>query len=222
MKRFILCMIVISCVVFSACTDGSGTEKWMRLDDNYYSMVKAGDSYILVRRLQEKDYWYIEEQLIDNDRAPDTISAEIAANDPDAFLPYNMLPDGRFLLENWEEVRDKLYKEMCAVRQLEITDDGISIIDAEKSEVMPDSKLLFDGGAVHVLTREGSLLVPDDLDNLSVGFAAAPGGEYTLFILKSEMLRADWDGNVRTLSSSLYNGKTYDQLTEEAIGLFGE
>ena len=221
MKRFILCMIVISCVVFSACTDSSGTEEWMRLDGDYYSMIKAGDSYILVRRMQERDYQYIEEQLIDNDRAPDTASAEIAAADPDAFLPHNMLPDGRFLLENWEEVRDRLYKELSDVRRLEVAKDGFSVGDIVKSEVLPDSKLLIDAGAVHVITKDGSLLVPDNFDYLSVGFMAAPSGEYTLFIPNSGMLRADRDGTVRTLSAPLYNGKTYDQLTEEAIELYG-
>lgn len=198
--------------------------QWTRLDANSYLVITAEDhAPILIQRLQDADIQNIKEKLIDTEREPDTAAAEAAANDPDAFLPYNMLPDGRFLLDGWEALQKQLMEDAVAIRSFEPLgagrfDNALRALPLEKTTV---STPFSDLELTKIGVGEDAVIVPRDADSVNIPYAIAPDGSYTVFAFEAGMVRVDSRGTAKTVTPSAYRGKTYEQLNDEAIGRYG-
>ena len=167
--------LLITTVAMAACLGlgiyaaGSQSSTWTKIGDGYYSGLSAsGGTVVLHRNLTEADYAAIQAQLIDPNRAPDLAAAEKAKNDPDAVLPDNMLPDGRFLKENWEELEQQLVEQYQSV--LVRQENGIyqapTIQNRKDSKVVLDAKEKLSLVTEEVSVDKNTVLLPkQDLDS---------------------------------------------------------
>jgi hypothetical protein len=221
---FVVAMVACVTFAYQDVATKAISEKWAYLDDNYYSLVStSGGERVLVKRLQDRDIRRINEQLVDNSALPDTLSAEVFVADSDAILPNNMLPDGGFLVENWESLQEQLISEALEIKSLEVSENGkFSISSVSRIEVLSEMTDITNIDALRVLTANGSVVLPRDFDSATNAFKIAPSGEYTLFMSDFGMVYVNTQGTVEVISPPAYNGKTYDQLREESIQLFGD
>lgn len=198
--------------------------QWTRLDANSYLVITAeGRAPIFIQRLQDTDMQKIKEKLIDTEREPDAAAAEAAANDPDAFLPYNMLPDGRFLLDGWEALQKQLMEDAVEIRSFEPLgyggyDNALRAVPLEKTTV---STPFSDLELTKIGVGEDAVTVPRDMESAETPYAIAPSGKYTVFAFEAGMVCVDSQGTARTVTPSVYKGKTYEQLNDEAIERYG-
>jgi hypothetical protein len=107
--------------------------------------------------------------------------------------------------------------DVFMVKDGEITADGVS--EAEISSELTDAAHI---DVRRILTPNHSMVLPRSFGgSTGIPFAIAAGGEFVLFMSDSGMTYIDSQGEVKALSSPVYNGKTYDQLQEEAVRLPG-
>lgn len=198
-------------------------EEWTYIDDNYYSLVNVDSTHLLIKRIQNRDIQEIEEKLIDNNRTQDVVSARTLMTDPYAVGPDNMLPDGSFLVENWEDLQLELYNAKHEIKRLSIRDNTTPTLSSVNELSRFALPVFADGVDLrHVITENSSVYVPSNFDDVSTAFAIAPSKEYTLFTSDRDMKSIDAQGVIHELSPSTFEGKTYEQLAKESIELYGE
>ena len=202
------------------------TSEWTYIGDEYYSLVKTGGkTSLLVKRLQDSDFEDIIMQLIDISVEPDYESAKIAAEDPDAALPDNMLPDGRTLVENWEEKYSNLLRSASEMKILEVA-EGVSphmedaVISPQRSA--PVGKVTDSFAVAGVTVEQNTLVLPTNFDFNSSTFNVAPSGRGVLYSTDEKMVFVDSTGSAKTVSPLTYAGKSYEDLSKESINLYGE
>lgn len=195
--------------------------QWTRLDANSYLVITAeGRAPIFIQRLQDTDMQKIKEKLIDTEREPDAAAAEAAANDPDAFLPYNMLPDGRFLLDGWEALQKQLMEDAVEIKLFDPAGAGGPLHDMG-TEKITVSTPFGDLALTRIGAGADAVTVPRDMESAETPYAIAPSGKYTVFAFEAGMVCVDSQGTARTVTPPVYKGKTYEQLNDEAIERYG-
>lgn len=210
----------------SAYAAGGPNTTWTKIGEGYYtSMPAVGQTVVLQRTLTDKDYEEIQQQLIDTTREPDLVSAEKAKNDPDIILPDNMLPDGRFLKENWIELEQQLiaeYQNVLVRNQDGAYQTGASQ-NSKKSSVTLDAKESLTLQTEQLKIGNETILLPKAEAGAIVGSAAMPDGknvvaynEQEMWIVSSQAKRA------KLAVPNTYQGKSYDALVEESYSKYAE
>ena len=224
--------LLITTVAMAACLGlgiyaaGSQSSTWTKIGDGYYSGLSAsGGTVVLHRNLTEADYAAIQAQLIDPNRAPDLAAAEKAKNDPDAVLPDNMLPDGRFLKENWEELEQQLVEQYQSVlvRQENGTYQAPTIQNRKDSKVVLDAKEKLSLVTEEVSVDKNTVLLPkQDLDS-PLTSTSMPDGKSVVAYSDQEMWLVSSPRKTPTLAvPDTYQGKTYADMVAESYEKYAE
>ncbi len=223
---FIVGGITSTSLAYQKVLDQKIDEEWTYVDDSYYSLVKIEKSApILVKHLQKSDYDDIIEQLVDTSIEPDTTAAHIAASDPDAVLPDNMLPDGRFLRENWQELYEELVSNTSEIKMLDIREENSVTL---KNATVHNKKIsginsdLNDASVKLISTDNGALALPNNIDDTSSTFSTIPNSGSVLYTTENELVQIGSNGISNIVSPEVYDGKTYEDLVAESIELYGE
>ena len=223
---FIVGGITCTSLAYQGVLDQKIDEEWTYIDDSYYSLVKVEKSApILVKRLQKSDYDDIIEQLVDTSIEPDTAAARIAASDPDAVLPDNMLPDGRFLREDWQELYEGLISNASEIKTLNIREENsvtLENVTVRNKKISGSNSDLNDMSVKLISTDNGALALPNSLDNTSSTFSTIPNSKSVLYATENELVQIGSNGTSNIVSPEVYDGKTYEDLVAESIELYGE
>lgn len=234
-KKLIAAMVVCSFMVvgiastalaYQEATKKEIAKEWTYVDDAYYSLVNTGEGApILVKRLQNSDYDDMLTKLIDTSLEPDTAAAQNAATDPDAILPDNMLTDGSFLVENWEDLYEHLINDTYDVKTLHVTQE--SQVTLEEASTRSQKLSITDGSTNTintelVSTESGVIALPNNFDNTDAAFMIAPDGKSVLYMTEGELVTVNARGVSTIVSPSTYDGKTYKDLIEESMEIYGE
>ena len=199
---------------------------WAKIGEGYYTgMPAAGQTVVLQRALTDKDYEEIQEQMVDTARAPDLISAEKAKNDPDIVLPDNMLPDGRFLKENWMELERQLVEERQNV--LVKDQDGAYQTGAsqagKKASVTLDAKAALSLQTEQIKVGNETVLLPKAAAGSMLASAAMPDGKNVVAYSEQEMwIVSGQEKTAKLAVPNTYQGKSYDALVEESFNKYEE
>lgn len=230
MKRKIPVLIVTMgaaialCLVTYAATNQSAS--WNKIGEGYYSDVSAaGETVVLQRVLTDKDYAEIQQQLIDTNRTPDVISAERAKDDPDIVLPDNMLPDGRFLKENWEELEQQLIKDYQG--RLVCDQDGVyravTRQGGETTSVVLDKKEGLTISAERINVGDETVLIPKTEKGSMLASATMPDGKNAIAYSNQKMWLITGETNrAEVIVPNTYQGISYNALVEESYQKYGE
>ena len=223
---FIVAGIAGAALAYQKTTKKEIAKEWTYVDDAYYSLVNTGEGFpILVKRLQNSDYDDILTNLIDTSLRPDTVAVQNAAYNPDAILPDNMLPDGSFLVENWEDLYEQLINDTYEVKTLHVTKE--QQVTLEEVSTQNQKLSITDGNtntinAKIITTKKGNIALPTNFDITNVTYMVAPDGKSVLYMTEGELVTIDGTGTTTVVSPSTYNGKTYEDLIKESIEIYGE
>lgn len=185
---------------------------WREISEEYYSPILVDDEgQILLRKtLQQSDYEQILEDLVDTSIPADVAAVEKAAVDPDAYLPDNMLPDGRVLRSGWQSAQEQLIEKAQKTAVLNhiklLETDATSQIALATDSADYQMSVFTIGGQKYILPEAGIK-----------SCEAIPDTNESIFYDDHGI----WLVNPRTQQSnellpSKYNGKTYDELCEQA------
>ncbi|MGO4699424.1 hypothetical protein AB4Z50_34855 [Paenibacillus sp. 2TAB26] len=195
------------------------------IGDEYYRMLQVDtDNPILLNRLQDRDYAKIKEFLVDESSEPLTLQAlkEIEV-DPNARVVDNMLQDGRFLKENWDELQHKMIEEALTVRTLNgiRTKEQINPQEFETSVKTSHGDIAIKLQKVQVDGK--TIVIPKNSDDIPVQFSITPDGQKSLVSAENGLWLVNSSNNqLELLLPSTYNGKTFEALAEESMNLYGE
>ncbi len=197
---------------------------WSLINEGYYSGVTInGKTAILRRNITDSDRLAIQSQIIDTSIPPDTAAAQRAANDPDAVLPDNMLPDGRFYKSNWIELENRLLAELKEVLVFSDTKDSFVPVSNENSvetSITLDTHIP-EWVKIKTLTFEsGKLLMPVES---TVSTALTSDGQTLIAYNQRDMWINSLDsqsGDIKTFK--VHNELDYDALVEKSLELFDE
>ena len=171
---FIVAGIAGTALAYQKTTKKEIAKEWTYVDDAYYSLVNTGEGFpILVKRLQNSDYDDILTNLIDTSLRPDTVAVQNAAYNPDAILPDNMLPDGSFLVENWEDLYEQLINDTYEVKTLHVTKE--QQVTLEEVSTQNQKLSITDGNtntinAKIITTKKGNIALPTNFDITNVTY----------------------------------------------------
>ena len=199
---------------------------WTEVGDGYYTnVVGTKENVILQRELTDKEYQEIQEQLIDTSRTPDLDAAERVKNDPDATLPDNMLPDGRFLKENWETLEQELVNRYQTT--LISTEKSVyrqtSNQNAKNMSVVLNAKEGLSLQMERVNSGEATTLVPKAVQDSGLTATTMPDGQKIIATSKDSMWIVSNDGGTVELAvPNVYQGKSYDTMVQESYAIYGE
>lgn len=206
-------------------TDMQGSA-WTEVGDGYYTNVAGTkENIVLQRELTDKEYQEIQEQLIDTNRASDLVAAERIKTDPDATLPDNMLPDGRFLKDNWETLEQELVKQYQTT--LVSTEKGVyrqaSKQNTKTMSVVLDAEEGLSLQMERVDSGEATTLVPKAVQDSGLTATMMPDGQKVIAASKDSMWIISDDGNTVDLAvPNVYQGKSYDTMVQESYDSYGE
>ncbi|OJV63136.1 MAG: hypothetical protein BGO41_10590 [Clostridiales bacterium 38-18] len=214
MKKILLLIITITLLssLFIINNFGSKSEDdWIFFDDSQYQVFSTSDNEkILTKILQDKDYLEIMEQLIDFDIKPMT-SEELKKikEDKDAYLPDNILPDGRYLKENWVSLQNELIKEKTK-------SFVFGSVEKNNSEVMINvergTKVTFE----KVSKLAGDILVPISSNLEAFNYSISKNGKKTFFAGENGLYVVDpQTNNVKELSK--IDDLKYRELVEKSF-----
>lgn len=185
---------------------------WKKISEEYYApiLVADGGQVLLRKTLQQSDFEQILEALVDTSIPADTAAVAKAATDPDAHLPDNMLPDGRVLRSDWQEVQQKLIAS--AQKMTKLSDGKMVSTTAARQMALAaegvDCKM-------NVFSLDGQQYIIPETGMSSCKII--PDRNESIFYNNQGI----WLVNPKTQQSSAllpneYNGKTYDELYEQA------
>lgn len=190
----------------------SNSAVWNSISEEYYVPVLVGDGgQVLLRKtLQQSDYEQILEALVDTSIPADIAAVEKAAVDSDANLPDNMLPDGRVLRSDWQAIQQKL---IVSAQKFTELSDGKMVAAATTSQMALASEVANYKMNVFSLDGQQYILPESSMSSCEI----IPGTNESIFYDD----RGIWLVNPKTRQSSellpnSYNGKTYDELYEQA------
>lgn len=217
---------VIGSLAVGAYAVGETDSTWTKIGDGYYSEAAAVESTVVLQRsLTDADYAAIKEQLIDTSKEPDLVSAQKAKDDPDAILPYNMLPDGRFLKDNWVELEKQLMAEYQQV--LVMSNDGtyetVSKENGQKTSVTLNAKENVAIETQRVQVNGKTFLLPNVEEGSALRTFVMPNGKNVVVHSEQEMWLVSEQGQpVKQAVSNTYQGKSYDALVKESFQKYRE
>ncbi|MFD0959630.1 hypothetical protein [Paenibacillus chungangensis] len=174
---------------------------------------------LLVNEPQDRDYAAALEAVVDDAAAPmSKEEIEKIKADPNASMVDNVLPDGRYLQDNWVELQNEMVEASIAIRTTEGTSIGNSLPGRrfERTIAMGNRDALIKLQEVEV---EGRLIIAPQNPNQFPGeFIISPDGMQSYLAVDNALyaIHSD-DKQLRRLSSDTYNGKTYEQLNELAL-----
>ncbi len=136
-----------------------------------------------------------------------------------------MLPDGSFLVENWEDLYEQLINDTYEVKTLHVTKE--QQVTLEEVSTQNQKLSITDGNtntinAKIITTKKGNIALPTNFDNTNVTYMVAPDGKSVLYMTEGELVTIDGTGTTTVVSPSTYNGKTYEDLIKESIEIYGE
>ena len=210
----------------SAYAAGDQGTTWTKIGEGYYTgMPAVGQTVVLQRTLTDKDYEEIQEQLIDTTKEPDLISAEKAKNDPDIVLPDNMLPDGRFLKENWMELEQQLVAERqdVLVRNQDGTYQTGASQNTKKASVTLNAKEALSLQTEQIKVGGETVLMPKAAAGSMLSSAAMPDGKNVVAYSEQEMwIVSGQEKTAKLAVPNTYQGKSYEAMVEESYSKYAE
>ena len=185
---------------------------WNQISEEYYSPILVADEgQVLLRKtLQQSDFEQILEALVDTSIPADAAAVAKATTDPDAHLPDNMLPDGRVLRSDWQEVQQKLIESAQKMTKLS---DGKMVSTVAARQMTLDSEGVDHKMNVFSLAGQQYIIPEAGMSSCKI----IPDTNESIFYDNQGI----WLVNPQTQQSSgllpnEYNGKIYDELYEQA------
>ncbi|WP_248565443.1 hypothetical protein [Paenibacillus sp. L3-i20] len=206
----------------SSVTESPANKLTFVSDDDYRIINLDTMHLILLNQIQESDYKRTKELLVDASMKPLTPKELESLNDkPGVNTSKNILPDGRFLKNNWEESQRHMIADLLTVN----TFDGSHLsppLVTEKFDVFIRS-----GHHNSILKMQKLqvnnkwISIPQHLDHLGAGFDITSYGENSILSKEDGIwLVNNTNNQVKPLIPSTYNGKTYEALMQESLDLY--
>lgn len=198
---------------------------WTFVSDEYYKLLRVDtDHPILLSIPQDSDYAKALASLVDESAVPMT-SQEIEAiqADPNASMVDNVLPDGRFLKENWVQLQNEIVEASQTVRIW--SQHSISApINSQVFETIVNTghgELLLNLQKLQV--DDKTIFIPKSNKNFPAEFTITPDGQKSFVHAENGLWLINRSNNqLEQLSSNTYNGKTYEALVKESFDLYKE
>ncbi|MCU6707262.1 hypothetical protein M6D81_00955 [Paenibacillus sp. J5C_2022] len=198
----------------------AGNERWIFASEEHLQIHWPYMAMpLLVNEPQDRDYAAALEALVDDSAAPmSKEEIEKIKADPNASMVDNVLPDGRYLQDNWVELQNKMVEATIAIRTTEGTSIGNPLIGrrfertvatGNRDAVIKLQEIEIDGGL---------MIIPQNPNQLPGEFIISPDGMQSYLAVDNALYTINSDDKqLRRLSSDTYNGKTYEQLNELSL-----
>lgn len=184
---FLLIAIISTSVAFSS------VSPWKSIDNDSYSLVKAGNGkYLAYRILQDKDKQNIRTMICEQSI------------------------DGEVMKDNWKELRKGIISSLTGIKDLN-TDDKLTSIQTDDFEASFDAFGEDKIWKFHKVTNEdGVFVIPEEADNMPIEFAASDDGSEYLVATEKGLWKIDAnEKKTEKISKESYNGKSYEELLRE-------
>jgi len=192
---------------------------WSFVSDERYQLLPIDiDHSILISLPQSSDYAAALELLVDESAVPMTSEViEAIKADPNASMVDNVLPDGRFLKDNWIELQNKIVEDSRTFRLLSGSNISAPINVFEATLETGHDDLIIDLYSFEVDGKTKN--VPKKYGN----YTFTPDGQkFFIYTEKGIWLINSVNQQLDQLSADSYNGKTYEALVEESFKLYKE
>ncbi len=138
-----------------------------------------------------------------------------------------MLPDGSFLVENWEDLYEQLINDTYEVKNAsrykkEQQGDLGRSLNTKPETFNYRWEHKYHQCKKIITTKKGNIALPTNFDITNVTYMVAPDGKSVLYMTEGELVTIDGTGTTTVVSPSTYNGKTYEDLIKESIEIYGE
>jgi len=225
-KKMSVMISVILIAVFGFYAFASSEDvNWSHVSDEHYKKlpVKTSDP-IVEKHLQDSDYIETLESLVDQNVDPADLSLY---DDEDSHMVDNMLPDGRYLLDDWMERQQGLLKARAHVTTLstlatssQFNKNGVYTFDfsreasSDVTQSISFQKLMIDNKV---------MMVPLNWGSQNFEWYVTPNKEKSIIANEYGIWLMDPSSNqINQISPNSYQNKTIEELIDKSMELYGE